>query len=115
MKLHDLNESIGDYSIQRLLSNKPIDVEVEELWTAYGTDGYDGYGFAVYRDSNGDWHQDDLGHCSCYGPFDAGWNGIRYTKDEVIDILEGEANRDHCASHLAKKLLEEIKWYEYHN
>lgn len=109
MKLHELNESVGDYSIKYLYKNKPIDVEVEELWTAYESGNYDGIGFAVYRDSNGDWHHDDLGHCSCYGPFDGGWNGVKYTKEQVIDILEDSASTDHFDSHLARKILEEIK------
>lgn len=109
MKLHELGESVGDRSITRLYETSPIGIDVEELWTAYEAGDYEGHGYAVYRDSNGDWHHDDLGHCSCYGPFDEGWNGIKYTKEQVIEILEREVNADHSDSHLAKKLLEEIK------
>lgn len=109
MKLHELNESVGEYSIKCLYKNKPVDTEVEELWTAYETEFYEGYGFAVYRDSNGDWHYDYLGHCSCYGPFDGGWNGIKYTKEQVIEILEHKVKINNYNSHLAKRLLKEIK------
>lgn len=83
-------------------------VEVDTLWTAYEVGDYSGCGYAVYLDTNGDWHCDDLGHCSCYGPFDGGWNGITYTKEEVIELLNKESLRGLSDSPLANKLMKEI-------
>lgn len=113
MKVIELENKVDEYSIKSLFRNKPIDVEVDTLWTAYKVEEYSGYGHAVYLDTNGDWHYDDLGHCSCYGPFDGGWNGITYTKEEVIELLNKESLLGVSDSLLADKLMKEIKQWVF--
>lgn len=108
MMIKELNEEVGEDAIKALLHNKPVDLEIKSLWTAYETARYSGYGFAVYLDSKGGYHYDDLGHCSCYGPFDGGWNRITYTKGQVIKLLQHEMDRGLSDSRMAKLLLEEL-------
>lgn len=109
MIVHELNENVGENAIEHLIKTAPDGIGIVELWTAYEISMWQGYGQIVYLDSNGDWHIDDLGHCSCYGPAEDGWNRITYTKEQVIHLLKEDAKKDYEDGDMAKLLLKELE------
>lgn len=98
MKIIQLVDELSKYDLANLNKNRPLDVAVEQLIYAYhdgGDDGgYDGQGVAVYLDNKGQWHLDDISHCSCYGALDGGFNKISYTRPQVVELLKKRASED---------------------
>lgn len=92
MKIIQLVDELSEYDLANLNKNRPLDVAVEQLIYAYHDDGYDGHGVAVYLDNKGDWHLDEISHCSCNGALDEGFNKIGYTKDQLIELLKRRAS-----------------------
>ena len=91
MKTIALFDELGEYDLANLNRNRPLDVAIERLIYAYHDGGYDGSGVAVYLDNKGDWHLDEISHCSCNGALDEGFNKIGYTKEQIIKLLEKHA------------------------
>jgi len=59
-------------------------------WLVYSYEDYDGYsggGQAVALTNDGMVLVKDLGHCSCYGPFD-GWGDKPITVEELLRAKE---------------------------
>lgn len=81
-------DELSDYDLQRVNNNKPADISVKRLYYWYINYCYEGSGTAVYQDNRGNWHTDELGHCSCNGPFEGGFNNIPYTRQQVIGLLQ---------------------------
>jgi hypothetical protein len=108
MKIVKLVDELSDYEIENLNRNRPLDVSIEQLIYAYRDGGYDGSGVAVYLDNKGDWHLDEISHCSCNGALDEGFNKIGYTKEQVIMLLEKNANESWRAEDY-KLVLAELK------
>lgn len=77
-------DELENYDIEHLVRTTPDGVSIERLYYWYRYEEYDGTGTAVYQDSNVDWHTDYLGHCSCNGPFEDGFNRIPYTRKYII-------------------------------
>ena len=92
MKTIQLVDELSEYDIENLNKNRPLDIAVDVLIYCYHDGGYDGYGVAVYLDSNGGWHLDEISHCSCNGAFDEGFNKISYTMPQIIKLLEKRAS-----------------------
>lgn len=88
MKITALLDEVSSYEIDNLNKNRPLDIAVEELIYAYRAGSYDGSGVAVYLDNKGQWHLDEISHCSCNGALEEGFNRIGYTKEQVISLLE---------------------------
>lgn len=110
MKITALFDEMSDYEIDNLNKNRPLDIAIEELIYAYHDGGYDGYGVAVYLDSKGQWHLDEISHCSCNGALDEGFNQISYTKPQIIKLLKKRASEDWKADDYKAvlKALEEL-------
>ena len=105
-------EELGEYEWERLRNGTPLGKRI--VWLAYWYESgcYEGSGKAVYLDSLGTWHQDDLGHCSCYGPFDGGFNDLPYTLEQVIETQgKAWAREEHSAYQqgLIKALKRKLK------
>lgn len=94
MKIIQLVDELSEYEVENLNKNRPLDTAVDTLIYAYHDGGYDGHGVAVYLDNKGQWHLDEIGHCSCYGALDEGFNKIGYTKDQLIELLKKRASED---------------------
>ena len=94
MKIIQLVDELSKYDLANLNKNRPLDVAVEQLIYAYHDGGYDGQGVAVYLDNKGQWHLDDISHCSCYGALDGGFNKISYTRPQVVELLKKRASED---------------------
>lgn len=92
MKPVVLFDELGEYDLDNLNRNRPLDVSIEQLIYAYHNGGYDGSGVAVYLDNKGQWHLDEISHCSCNGALDEGFNKIGYTKDQLIELLKKRAD-----------------------
>ena len=92
MKTIQLADELSEYDTENLNKNRPLDIAVDVLIHCYHDGGYDGHGVAVYLDNKGDWHLDEISHCSCYGPFDEGFNKISYTKPQIIKLLKKRAS-----------------------
>lgn len=110
MKTIQLADELSEYDLANLNRNRPLDVAVEQLIYSYYDGGYDGDGVAIYLDSKGQWHLDEISHCSCYGALDEGFNKIGYTKDQLIELLEKRASEDYLADDYKAvlKALEEV-------
>lgn len=81
-------DELSNYEIEGLNKSRPLDVSVETLVYSYDYEGYSGNGLAVYLDNKGKYHVDELGHCSCNGPFDGGFNAISYNRNQLIKLLK---------------------------
>ena len=97
-------DKVSDYDLQYLVESKPISTELRELIYWYETGCYEGHGLVVYFDSDDNWHIDNLGHCSCHGPFDGGWNRITYTREQIIDLLRNQYSGVDGASDILEAL-----------
>lgn len=93
-KINVGTDELSTWDLEALNRNRPEGVVIEELYYWYEDGGYDGSGTAVYLDNMGDWHYDGLGHCSCYGAFDDGFNRITYTKEDIIALLSKSSYND---------------------
>lgn len=80
-------DTLEEYDLEHLISTIPTDRLIKKLVYHYDVGAWSGDGVAVYLDSKDEWHIDNLGHCSCYGPFDGGFNKISYTKEQVLELL----------------------------
>lgn len=94
MKIIQLVDGLSEYEVENLNKNRPLDIAVDVLIYAYHDGGYDGHGVAVYLDNKGQWHLDEISHCSCNGALDEGFNKIGYTKDQLIELLKKRASED---------------------
>lgn len=105
MKITKLLDELSEYDLDNLNKNRPLDVAIEQLIYAYHNGGWDGYGVATYLDNKGQWHLDEISHCSCRGALDEGFNRIGYTKEELVDLLrkrtEGHWQQENYALVLA--------------
>lgn len=74
------------------------------VWFAYAytAEPYEGYGEAVWLTKDGNLHFRNLGHCSCYGPFD----GFAFDEDPV-SVDQFLANLDQINSYIENQELEE--------
>jgi hypothetical protein len=56
------------------------------IWvvTEYESYTYEGNGDAVAKHKNGELHYYNLGHCSCYGPFENGFDLFNINEDNVL-------------------------------
>lgn len=97
-------DELSSYNFESLNKNRPLDIAIQSIVYSYENGGYDGNGLAVYLDTNGDYHLDELGHCSCYGPFDDGFNKITYTRQQIIELLRSKSNASYGGQH-AKAIL----------
>ena len=96
-------DTLSEYELEGLNRNRPLDVSIQSLVYSYDYEGYSGSGLAVYLDSNGKYHVDDIGHCSCNGPFDGGFNALSYNRNQLKKILE-KRSTEYCGEH-AKRIL----------
>lgn len=64
-------------------------------WYEYGS--YEGYGTAYAGNSNGEYWETNLGHCSCYGPCDqkSQWNKLELSdlRMHLIGDTQGIADK----------------------
>ena len=79
-KIKRLNETAYDENILE-------EVGIEWAIYDYECSGYEGTGNALmYKE--GKWYTHDLGHCSCYGPFEElNLHEPYHTLDEAIELL----------------------------
>ena len=72
-------------------SNPFADYEIDEIqragidrvWYSYHYGQYEGDGVAVFQ-RDGRWNEANLGHCSCYGP----WERNIPTRESDVDTLD---------------------------
>ncbi len=74
---------------------------VVECWYRYTYGEYEGYGWAVFRFSDGEFDAKDLSHCSCYGPLETGVNGPDYKRGKTFPTIEA-LRAAHSADALAE-------------
>jgi len=66
------------------------ELETDFLIYNHTCESYEGYGMALAQ-KNGKWYVHDMGHCSCYGPFDEFCFDKPYsTLEETIKTLHAE-------------------------
>jgi len=84
----------------------PTEVEFVVYW--YEAGSYEGSGTAYLKDTEGNWWTKNLGHCSCYGPWDSdgnGWNAISY--EEMMNVyLSNESYNLGESKSIRDKILE---------
>lgn len=77
----------------------------------YECDGYEGLGTCLcYKD--GKWYTHDLGHCSCYGPFDR--FNLSEPYDKLKDAIRG-LHRDDWSRYFdiqVENMREHVKMYQ---
>ena len=86
---------------QHLIDEPYSPPECVVLATEYTAGDYEGSGWALAMDADGIVQEYNLGHCSCYGPFDevfASWN----------NFAEFIADRDSCRSIQASDRLVKV-------
>lgn len=93
MKVVSVGKDEISYYLDGLNRNRPLDIAIETVVYSYTNHGYEGSGMVVYTDNLGKYHFDELGHCSCNGPLENGFNAISYTRQEVIKLLKNRANQ----------------------
>ncbi len=82
-------------------------IQPQPDWIAgyYETGCYDGMGYALVRSPEGKYTLTNLGHCSCYGPFDSfAYEGL--TLDDVLQKLDKDLNGDPITDDWNRKELE---------
>lgn len=96
MKEYALNEEIGFGS---------LDFE----WIVYDYEEchYDGHGEAVALGKDGKLYFHDMGHCSCFGPFDEFPNGGSMSVEDFL--LQGEVVTDTTKDNVRQKVEELLK------
>lgn len=104
-------DKLSEWDLKKLPQlEKQLSYEVEELIYWYKDQGYAGFGCLIYRDNNDNWHIQNMGHCSCFGPVED-LKSVPMTKKQVLKLLEKEYdyiddNGDFC---LYKELIEYLK------
>ena len=94
---------LSKYEIESLCKSADSQcVTITHLFYWYSCSGYEGSGIAIYQDDSNRWHKEELGHCSCFGPFDNGYNAIPYTKEQVITLLK-EYAKGYIGEEMGKK------------
>lgn len=104
MQVYEVNESaIDDWDI----SHYP-DRYKDYIWvvTDYETGSYCGSGIAIALHNNGQLHEYDLGHCSCYGPTEY-W-GTGYSVRSTEDVFNSDSVLDPLYSEAMLKQLREL-------
>lgn len=93
-------------------SREPYKVLVTNYWT----EPYEGSGFAYMLTHDGKVREYGLGHCSCYGPWEGGWDGepaqfTEYAFDDFRDAVTGDRVTVGGISDLdtARRFLEECR------
>jgi hypothetical protein len=100
---------LDEYDFRRLDNGMPTDVRIKKIVYWYEYEDYSGHGVAAYLDNKGKWHVDGLGHCSCYGAFDNGFNPITYTKEQAVELLKKNYSREYDGGLIVAKYLEEME------
>lgn len=105
MQVYHLNDDCGD----------PDSGGPEFLWivTDYEAGSYDGSGDAVGLTVDGKLYTTSLGHCSCFGPWEAGWDQHssaswnEITRDQLLD--ESAVGGLRLSGRLEQKVLELLR------
>jgi hypothetical protein len=98
--IHKLRRPVvceSQYGYEACLDDEIQDLPntVFEIWYWYSAEYYEGSGNAILRYTDGTWGAVDLGHCSCYGPFDEkNYLGKFKTLIELEASLTGGAKDD---------------------
>ena len=98
MKIYCLNdEAYGDHFQESLY-------EWKAYW--YEDHGYDGSGEAVALGKDGFLYTENLGHCSCYGPFEDGMERMCSVEDFLgsLDTVHGYVSYKELESKVAELL-----------
>lgn len=88
----DVDENPYDIDNINKLTNPP---ELVVYW--YGAGCYEGAGYAIFM-REGKWALRDLGHCSCYGPFDD-VDCTEYIYDSLKELY------DNCSEDVQKHIF----------
>ena len=63
-KIYAVGVPVGEYDLEKIAR-----INFDLFVYSYERGSYDGSGFAIWR-VGGKWFYHELGHCSCYGPFE---------------------------------------------
>lgn len=97
-------DELDEYYLNVLVRGVPTGKSITKVIYRYKEDFYSGSGVIVYLDSDGQWHIDSLGHCSCFGPIEQ-YNGIGYSLEQVVKLLE---EKDERYAYEANPIMREI-------
>jgi hypothetical protein len=90
---HDSGKPLDEWDMKTIYGALK---EFEYVVYDYGTGSYEGDGVAIIK-QDGKFYQQNLGHCSCYGP----WDNINLKKpyDSLDDLLKD------CSEQLKDQML----------
>ena len=71
---------------------------IDRVWYIYHTAPYEGSGCAVFE-RDGRFNEANLGHCSCYGPWDRSIPN-RESDVDSLDALQAKCSREYYADEL---------------
>jgi hypothetical protein len=89
MEIEKYKESENVYRLGDDAYDLRASFEYEWLVYDYGIGDYCGNGTAVALSKDGKLYMADLGHCSCYGPFDGDWTEVKlsdFQTDSIHDL-----------------------------
>jgi hypothetical protein len=108
-KIVCLDEELSNYDFTGEFNEGGTSKVLADIFIySYKREGYEGGGYAVWRYED-KWRYQDLGHCSCNGPFEdiQTSDNAKFTKQEVIDILSNQWNKERT-----QEIIKEMKKYK---